>query len=158
MPQKTVYIREQDRELWDQAGQLSDGSLAGVLADALRALLDRHAAVNQEIEDDGQSIAAPFGEKMIQLQIRFFTDEIAADGKILPKHAWDAGMVTVQTNESHGLAKGQPVPFNSILELPTAIEKQIIKQGIVLHSGSRSSKYLRSRPAKDEPRHRKASK
>jgi hypothetical protein len=159
MPQKTVYVREEDRELWEQAAKLSEGSLASVLADALRAHLDRHAAVSDDSAQDGPGVTAPFGEKMIQLEIRLFTDEIAPKGKVIPKHAWDTGMVTVQTNSTHGLRKGDPVPFNSLLELPVAIEKLFLKQGIILHSGSRSGKYLRCRPTTGHaPSKRKASK
>jgi len=156
VPQKTVYVREEDRELWERAAKLSDGSLASVLADALRAHLDRHAAVSHDSPQDGPAIAAPFGEKMIQLEIRLFTDEIASDGKVIPKHAWDTGMVTVQTNRSHGLRKGDPVPLNSLLELPASIEKLLLKQGIILHSGSRSAKYVRTRSTATQGRNKRA--
>ena len=159
MPQKTVYIRHEDLPLWEEAAKLSDGSLASVLADALRAHVERHAAVSKDSPQDGRAIAAPHGEKMIQLDVRLFTDEIAGPGKIIPKHAWDTGMVTVQTNPSHGLRKGEPIPFNSLLELPIAIEKLFLKKGIVLHAGSRSRKYLRTAPVKSPaPKNRKASK
>jgi hypothetical protein len=159
MPQKTVYIRDEDLPLWEQAARLSDGSLASVLADALRAHVERHSSVTQDSPQEGRAIAAPHGEKMIQLDVRLFTDEIASPGKIIPKHAWDTGMVTVQTNPSHGLKKGEPIPFNSLLELPVAIEKLFLKKGIVLHAGSRSRKYFRTAPVKSPaPKNRKASK
>ena len=159
MPQKTIYVREEDQGLWERAAKVSDGSLASVLADALRAHVERHAAASQDLPAEGAAIAAPHGEKMIQLDIRLFTDDIAGAGKIIPKHAWDTGMVTVQTNPSHGLKKGNPIPFNSLLELPGAIEKLLLKQEIVLHVGSRSRKYMHSGPAKAQrSKNRKSSK
>lgn len=148
MPQKTIYIRDEDLDVWDRAARVSEGSVASVLADALRAYLDRRAAVTEEDVPGGAAISAPHGEKMIQLDIRLFTDDIAGPGKIVPKHAWDTGMVTVQTNLSHGLKKGNPIPFNSLLDLPGSIEQVLIRQGIILHSGSRSRKYLRSNAPK----------
>src|SRR5260370_17640696 len=118
MPQKTVYIRDEDLPLWEEAAKLSDGSLASVLADALRAHVERHAAVSQDTPQDGRAIAAPHGEKMIQLDVRLFTDEIPGPGKIIPKHAWATGMVTVLTNPSPRLNKGDPIPSNSLLHFP----------------------------------------
>src|SRR5712692_9174330 len=116
MPQKTVYIRDEDLPLWEQAAKLSDGSLASVLADALRAHVERHSAVTQDSPQEGRAIAAPHGEKMIQLDVRLFTDEIAGPGKINPQHAWDPGIVPVQAKPSPRLKKGEPIPFNSLLE------------------------------------------
>ena len=59
---------------------------------------------------------AKHGEKMIEVRLRFWTNDIADDdGKIVAKHGWDKGTVTVSANSSHGLAAGKPLNFNSIL-------------------------------------------
>jgi hypothetical protein len=50
-----------------------------------------------------ESKEAAQGEKMIEIKIRFWTDEIAAEpGKIVPKHAWTSGVVRIERNPSHG--------------------------------------------------------
>jgi hypothetical protein len=82
---------------------------------------------------------------MIELRVRFWTDSIAdGKGKIIPKHAWDAGVVHIQSNAAHGLAPDPkpPTPFNSLAELPAKIEQVLIANGVKLHLGSRSRKYL----------------
>jgi hypothetical protein len=84
MPQKTVYIRDEDLPLWEEAAKLSDGSLASVLADALRAHVERHSAVTQDSPQEGRAIAAPHGEKMIQLDVRLFTDAVAGRARSFP--------------------------------------------------------------------------
>jgi hypothetical protein len=58
------------------------------------------------------------------------------------KHAWTAGMVRMQTNKAHGITSSAPVPFNSLLELTTAIEKVLLRQGIRLHPSGKMKKYL----------------
>jgi hypothetical protein len=86
--------------------------------------------------------AAPT-ENMIEIRIRFFTDDIAPGKNIIePKHAWDTGMVMVTANHSHGLKAIQPLPFHSLMDLPRAIEKVIIESNLTLHSAPRSGKYL----------------
>ena len=40
MPNKTIYIRESDKELWEKAENLAGGSLSGLLADALRRYVE----------------------------------------------------------------------------------------------------------------------
>ena len=83
------------------------------------------------------------GEKTIELNVRFWTDEISAEkGKILPKHAWASGVVHTTRNESHGITPKDPIPFNSPMELPLAVEKALLAHGIVLHADSRMKKYF----------------
>lgn len=68
---------------------------------------------------------ARYGEKTVELHIRFFTDEIATDG-IRPKHAWDCGTVSSVVNRSHSITH-HIQHFNSMAELPLAVEKVLIK-------------------------------
>ena len=83
------------------------------------------------------------GEKTIELSVRFWTDEMASEkGQIVPKHAWAGGMVHAVRNESHGIVSGEPVPFNSLMELPLAIERVLLAQGIVLHAANQMRKYF----------------
>ena len=48
--------------------------------------------------------SAGCGDRTIELRVRFWTNGIAsAEGKIVPRHAWDSGTVEVRSNESHGI-------------------------------------------------------
>ncbi|HEU0130301.1 MAG TPA: hypothetical protein VFQ85_04830 [Mycobacteriales bacterium] len=80
---------------------------------------------------------------MIEIKVRFWTDSIAeGKAKIVPKHAWDAGVVRIERNASHGIAPTAPIPFNGMAELSAKIEKVLIDNGVHLHLGSRARKYL----------------
>ncbi len=86
---------------------------------------------------------ASHGEKMIEVKLRFWTNNIADEsGKILPRHAWTSGVARIERNDSHGIKPGNPVPFNSLLDIGTAVEKVIIKHKITLHIGRSMYKYL----------------
>lgn len=86
---------------------------------------------------------AKHGQKMVEVKVRFWTDDMAdAKGKVVPKHAWAAGVVRIERNEAHGIRPSQPVPFNSLLDLGTAIEKVLIEHGVVLHSSRKMKKYF----------------
>lgn len=90
-----------------------------------------------------QSRQAKLNEKMIELRIRFWTNDIAeTKGEILPKHAWDSGVVLMERNTSHEIEPENPKPFHSAMDLPAVIEKVLIEHGIQLHSGRRSRKYF----------------
>ena len=42
---------------------------------------------------------------MIEVKLRFWTNDISPEkGKIIPKHAWAAGVVRMEGNKSHGMA------------------------------------------------------
>lgn len=85
---------------------------------------------------------AAHGQKMIEVKVRFWTNDMApTKGKVIPKHAWGAGVVRVEPNKAHGVIAGQPVPFNSLLELPWRIEQLLKQQGIVLHLSDQERKY-----------------
>lgn len=83
------------------------------------------------------------GEKMVEVKIRFWTNDIAPKkGAIIPKHAWTSGVVRMERNDSHGIKPRAPLPFHSLLDVGSAIEKVLVKHGIVLHAGRRMRKYF----------------
>lgn len=88
-----------------------------------------------------KSIKAQHGDKMIKLQIDLWTNDLAEKGNIVPKHAWDSGVVKMRTNPSHGIVPNSPTPFHSIAQLSGAIEQLLIDHGIILHSSRLSSKH-----------------
>ena len=86
---------------------------------------------------------ARWGERMIELRIRFWTDGLAGqNGSIRPKHAWSAGVVRMAVNEAHGISARHPRTFNSLLDLPMAIERVLAEHGVKLHRSRRMQKYL----------------
>ena len=86
---------------------------------------------------------AKHGEKMIEIKVRFWTNDISEEpDSIVPKHAWTAGVVRIQKNESHGIKPLNPLPFHSLLDLGVTIEKVLIKHGIVLHPSDKMCKYI----------------
>jgi len=87
---------------------------------------------------------AKHGERMLELKVRFWTNEIAeGKGQIMPKHAWTSGVVRMQHNESHGISPKYPIPFNSLMELPQVIERVLIQHGIKLHRDGKTAKYIK---------------
>jgi len=92
---------------------------------------------------DARSREAEHGQKMIEVKVRFFTNQLTAqEGHVNPKHAWTRGVVRLKRNDAHGIVPGKPIPFNSLLELPAAIEKLLIREGIHLHTVSKMEKYI----------------
>jgi hypothetical protein len=92
---------------------------------------------------------AKHGDKMIEVRVRFWTDSISEHkDTILPKHAWDGGVVVMDTNRSHGIKPGPPRPFNSVLDLPSALAKVLVDHGIILHTSTKTRKLLQPRRAK----------
>lgn len=90
-----------------------------------------------------QAFKARHGEKMIEIKLRFWTNNIArARDKILKKHAWSAGVVRIEPNQAHGIKPGKPLPFHTLLDVGAAIEKVLIGQGITLHPGRKMRKYI----------------
>lgn len=85
---------------------------------------------------------ATIGEKMIQLKVAFFTDDLAEDGRIKPKHGWTGGFVYMTSNKTHGIVPKNPRPFVSMMELPQVIEKVLIEHDIKLHRWSKTARYI----------------
>ena len=91
-----------------------------------------------------ESREAKYGEKMIEVKVRFWTDEIAEkEGQIKLRHAWTAGVVRMHRNESHDIIPKYPRPFNSLMEIPAVIEKVLIEHGITLHRLGKMWKYIK---------------
>ena len=91
----------------------------------------------------GKAIKPKYGEKMIEVKLRFWTNEIAdVEGYVVPKHAWVSGVVRMERNDSHGIVPDWPRHFNSLMAIPAAIEKTLIQHGIVLHRDRNMDKYI----------------
>jgi hypothetical protein len=94
-----------------------------------------------------EEIEIKYGERMIEVKIRFWTNNLAkTKGKVRRKHAWAKGVVRMERNEAHRITPGQPIPFNSLLELNSAIEKALLNHSIQLHAPRRMRKYFDPSP------------
>ena len=90
-----------------------------------------------------ESLEAKQGEKMIEVKVRFWTNNIASEpGKVLPKHAWCSGLVRMKRNRSHHIEPEKPQMFDSLLEIGAVIEKALIEHGVTLHASSKMKKYI----------------
>ena len=88
-------------------------------------------------------VKAPHGQKMIEMRIKFWTNEIAGEpGHIRPKHAWTSGVVVMSANEAHGIRTLSPTPFHSLLDLNSVIEVVLKKHEIKLHVGDEMKTYV----------------
>jgi hypothetical protein len=93
--------------------------------------------------EDIESREAKHGSKMIEVKVRFWTNDLSEDkGKIRPKHAWGSGVVRIERNASHGIVPGKPIVFGSMAEIPAKIEKVLIDHGITIHKSDRMKKYI----------------
>jgi hypothetical protein len=101
------------------------------------------------------SLEAKHGKKMIEISLRFWTNDISDEpGKVVPKHAWTSGVVRIQGNESHGIVPGNPIPFHSLLDIGSVVEKVLLNHGIVLHPNTKMDKYVAPRPIQAKPKSR----
>lgn len=83
------------------------------------------------------------GQKMIEVKVRFWTNDIAeGEKKIVPKHAWTAGVVRVKSNAAHGIKQTKTFPFHSVMDISAAIEACLVHEGISLHPSRRMKKYF----------------
>lgn len=88
---------------------------------------------------------AKHGEKMIEVSIRFWTNNLAeTKGNILPKHCWSAGTATLRKNGAHGIPSQDPIKFNTLMELTNAIEQALIDGEIKMHTGNKLALYVQS--------------
>ena len=85
-----------------------------------------------------------WGDRTIQLRVLFHTNNISRKaGWVVKREAWDRGTVVPYTNEFHGIVPRRPVAhFNSLAEIPFAIEKCLIAHGVKIRPGQKSRKYL----------------
>ncbi|MEM3832500.1 MAG: hypothetical protein QW128_02735 [Thermoprotei archaeon] len=85
-------------------------------------------------------VEAKRGERMIELRVAFFTNEIASEkGKVVPRVCWSVGTVHLLANASHGLKSSKSYFFNELSELFPTIEKLLAENGVkVLHYRGRT--------------------
>jgi hypothetical protein len=112
----------------------------------------RNSPMTQNSKDGVAAREAKYGEKMVQISVRFWTDQIVEDKQIRPKHAWSSGVVGIARNKSHSIVPGRWKPFNSLMELGSVIEQLFIEHNIVLHHSTKMKKYMAEQPDKLSPK------
>jgi hypothetical protein len=95
--------------------------------------------MNNEVE-------AQHGNKMISIQLRFHTVNIADEkDHIIPKHAWAGGTANIKVNKAHGIEAKTPLNFHSLFEIPEMIERLLLEHNITIHPTTKMLKYLKSK-------------
>lgn len=85
-----------------------------------------------------------WGDSTIEVTVRFWTDGISKHKRsVIQKNAWDFGAVYMKKNRLHFIRPSRPKPFNSLLDLSSAIAKVLEEQGVVIHPGPKLQKILK---------------
>ena len=88
-------------------------------------------------------VKAAANQRMIEVKLRFWTNGLAkGKGYVIPKWASSSGVVRIERNDTHGIKPGKPIPFHSLLDVGSVIEKVLIAQGVVLRPSKRMKKYV----------------
>jgi hypothetical protein len=94
-------------------------------------------------KSESEAREAKWGEKMIEVKIRFWTNDLTdKPDVIIPKHGWTSGVVRMEKNKSHGIVPGKPRMFHSLLDIGTAIERTLKDHDIVLRPSPTMEHYL----------------
>lgn len=82
----------------------------------------------------------PVGERMIELRIRFWTNDIDGNpkGTITQRVCWDGGVVYAVRNRSHGIRRKGESRFRGLCQLLCSVEKVLEKQDIRLQKGPKT--------------------
>jgi hypothetical protein len=74
-------------------------------------------------------------DKPIKVTVYLRTDGLpgAAEGQVIPGHAWASGVVRVRPSKAHRLRAGRPMPFSGMTQLGTAVEEALTAGDVTLH-------------------------
>jgi hypothetical protein len=92
-----------------------------------------------------KAVEAEYGKKSIKVTLYFWTDNLGGEGKILPKHAWDSGMVYVGANKEHRISKTKNVRFPSLPQIGESVKKAVMEAGVILHPSPRGVRSNKSK-------------
>lgn len=93
-----------------------------------------------------KSVTAKHGEKMIEVRLRFWTNDISPiKDEILPKQGWTAGKAYMVKNDAHGIAGKANTQFNSLLQIGEAVGKVLVAEGVTLRPNGMDAKLVEKR-------------
>ena len=74
-------------------------------------------------------------EPMIEVRVSLSADGLrgAAEGAIVPGHAWASGVVQVRPSRAHQLHPGAAMPFHGMAQMQVAVEEALEAAGVTLH-------------------------
>lgn len=89
-------------------------------------------------------------KKMVAIALRFWTNEMELRlGKKEPKKlvttCWDSGMAQIEENQSKGIRKAKPQPFNCFEDIIPLIKELFRKNGVFVVSANRLPRVLSHR-------------
>ena len=73
-------------------------------------------------------------ENTIKFRVYFFTDNMAEDGSLVPKKAWEQGKVVLVKNVEHGIPERTKM-FHHYEEIKDAIEALAKENGVEIYRG-----------------------
>jgi hypothetical protein len=97
---------------------------------------------------DAASRDAAQGERMIKVKLRFWTNDIAEEGKVVAKHAWSAGVIRMERNNTHGIHPWSTKTVSLAAGHRCSDRKTLLEHGVLLHPSRRMRKYVMTSPAK----------
>lgn len=77
-----------------------------------------------------EDLDAEYSKRMIEVKVRFGTDNICEGRRIIPKVCWESGVVSIERNDVHDITPGHPVPFDSMTEILPKIEQVLETHGV----------------------------
>lgn len=83
------------------------------------------------------------GRKMITVSIKFWTNDIGESGEVEPKEAWSSGVAYLESNPTHGIDISKGSHFTSLTDVGSAIEKELVKQNVLLHPNTKMRKLIK---------------
>jgi len=114
MPKRTIYVRDDDSELWERAEALSEGNLSNLLSVALKDFVARKEA-NMQFEDHGA----------ITKTVLFVWGSHSTDGRFASGTSFDSGeMGSVRAEDRVRALKLDPSIANVQLE-----ERRVFEDG-----------------------------
>jgi tartrate dehydratase alpha subunit/fumarate hydratase class I-like protein len=98
--------------------------------------------IKKKLRKERGEIKANRPNKMIKVQLNFWTDNIASvKEKVVPKVCWDGGFIHILQNEGHGIKRLEPIPFNGLSDLERKIEEGLKKSGVKMLKGNKGLYY-----------------
>lgn len=73
--------------------------------------------------------------------LRFLARGTKREGKVSPGHVWPCGFIVIDNDSVHA-KKPIKRAFNSLAEIPLALERLLIDGGITVHRARRMEEYI----------------
>ena len=93
-----------------------------------------------------KSIKGVHGDKMIEVRVRFWTNNISKKkGRLVPRECWDAGTIAMDTNKLHGIKSKTPKGFGSLTGMVKVMEAVLTGHGVKLHMSGQNRRLYKTK-------------